>query len=98
MKRKTKGLFKALVCCSLAMIAGGVAHAQYVTGFENPPFTSGLINGQDLWASPAAGTNAKVLTSAEITNALTSSGLTVGTVVHGGDQAFFLSGADASGG
>lgn len=70
-------------------------HAQsYSTGFENPPFSSGLINGQDSWVS--ANTNSRVLTAAEIAADLTDAGLTAGTTVHGGSQALLVSGGGAS--
>ena len=69
-------LFKLLTCVAAATFGLQVAQAQYATGFENPPFTSGLIAGQDTWVSTAARTNARVLTATEITNQLVNAGIT----------------------
>jgi hypothetical protein len=92
---KACGILKSTICFSAAM-AVTVASAQYSTDFENPPFTSGLIAGQDSWTSTGSRTNANVRSAAEIAAELTAGGLTAGTVVHSGDQAFLLSGGDGS--
>ena len=65
----------------------------YTTDFENPPYTSGLIQGQDTWVS---GTNGRVLTASEIGTDLVAGGLIAGTAVHGGNQALLDSGGGAS--
>jgi hypothetical protein len=42
--------FKAmLVALSMVVSAGSAQAGSYSTGFENPPFTTGSVNGQDGW-------------------------------------------------
>lgn len=95
--KNTSAWWKIPVCVAAGMLAVQLAHAQYSTDFESPTFSSGLIAGQDSWTSTASRTNARVLTATEITDQLVSGGVTdAGTVVHGGEQAFLLSGADSS--
>jgi len=67
-----------------------LAQAQYSTGFESPPFTSGALNGQDSWSS---GGLVAVRAVTEIEAELDASGLAVGTVVHSRDQALLVSGS-----
>ena len=73
-------------------LLGTEAFAQYSTGFENPPFNSGTINGQDSWTSSSPD-NARILTATQIADLLTAAGLTPGMTVHGGSQALLVSGA-----
>ena len=46
-----KKIAAAALICAIHLIASGQARAGvvYQTGFENPPFTLGPINGQDSW-------------------------------------------------
>jgi hypothetical protein len=79
-----------------ALLSTG-AWAQYSTGFENPPFNSGTINGQDSWTNAAASEAAvRVRTAAEIADDLMTAGLTPGMTVHGGSQALLVTGNIAS--
>lgn len=78
-------------CWIVAGLVGlGCAQAQYSTGFESPPFTSGGLNGQDSWTSGGA---VSVLRASEIETALDASGLTIDSAVHSGDQALLVSGS-----
>src|SRR6476619_970175 len=72
------------------------ADAQYVTGFEDPPFISGDINGQDAWTTSANTATARVRTGSEIATDLMNAGLNPANPVHGGSQALMVSGAGAS--
>jgi len=72
------------------MASLSVALAQYSTGFENPPFVSGGLHGQDGWTSGGA---VSVRAAAEIEAELMASGLTPEEAVHSGDQALLVSGA-----
>ena len=59
--------------------SGGVlvsaAPAQYSTGFENPPFVSGDISGQDSWTTNQNPSTARVLTADRDATELTNVGL-----------------------
>jgi len=77
---------------SAIVMTVGFAQAQYTTGFESPPFSSGTINAQDSWISTITD-RVRVLSGAEIATEL---GL-AGNTVHGGLQAFLVSGAGGSG-
>jgi len=72
------------------------ASAQYSTGFENPPFVSGDINGQDSWTTSRNTATARVLTATEITTELLAGGLNADMPVHGGSQALIVSGGSDS--
>ena len=72
------------------------ASAQYSTGFENPPFVSGDVQGQDSWTTSRNFSTARVLTATEIATELTNAGLNPNMPVHGGAQALFVSGAGDS--
>jgi hypothetical protein len=72
------------------------AFAQYSTGFESPPFSSGEINGQDSWTVSANTPTARVLTATEIATELTNAGIEPGQTVHSGSQALVVSGTGAS--
>lgn len=72
------------------------ASAAYVTGFENPPFVSADVNGQDSWTTSANTPTARVRTASEIATDLTNAGLDPAAPVHGGSQALMVSGAGAS--
>ena len=72
------------------------ASAQYSTGFENPAFVSGDINGQDSWTTSRNTATARVLTATEISTELTNFGLNPGMPVHGGSQALLVSGSSDS--
>ncbi len=97
MKKQTLNPRLLKVACALAACAliGHRAAAQtYTTDFENPPYTSGLVNAQDSWVSTL--TNSRVLTATEISADLTTGGLVPGTPVHSGNQALLISGGGAS--
>ncbi|HOY59075.1 MAG TPA: PEP-CTERM sorting domain-containing protein [Verrucomicrobiota bacterium] len=72
------------------LVSLSIAQAQYSTGFENPPFASGALNGQDSWTS---GGSVSVLTASEIETALSTSGLSIDSPVRSGDQALLVSGS-----
>lgn len=63
-----------------------------LTGFEAPDFQTGMLEGQNGWTTDANGGVVRVLNAQEITNLLTSAGITPGEVVHGGEQALFIGG------
>jgi hypothetical protein len=62
------------------------------TGFEAPTYTSGPLEGQERWTTDQNGNIVRVRTATEITNYLTSVGLTPGQTVHSGDQALLIAG------
>lgn len=85
-----RGMNSSLVLSgAMAVLLATVASAQYNTGFENPPFSSGNIGGQDAWTGTSAG--ARVRTDTEIAGDLTALGLNAANPVHGGSQAFLVS-------
>jgi hypothetical protein len=62
--------------------------------FEPPTYKSGLLEDQDNWTNDQNGAAARVLTAAEIADALTAAGITPGQTVHGGNQALLVNGAN----
>jgi hypothetical protein len=84
----------ALLSIAAVALAASV-QAQTTITFENPPYTSGNIAGQDTWATTGTTANNTVRTVAELQTALAASGLDTTAVVHGGDQAFIISGSGA---
>lgn len=70
------------------LVSLSFAQAQYSTGFENPPFTPGALNGQDSWTS---GGSVSVLTASEIETALSTSGVSIDSPVRSGEQALLVS-------
>ena len=73
--------------------------AQYSTGFENPPFVSGNLNGQDSWTS-TTGTPAsavRIRTATEMASDLAALGLNPANPVHGGSQALLVSATNLAG-
>jgi len=87
---------RPIICAFAAILLGVPARAQYTTGFESPPFSSGAINGQDSWTTSAVVDTARIRTASEISADLTNAGFNVGDPVHGGLQALMVSGAGAS--
>lgn len=75
-------------------MTAAIAQAQYVTGFESPPFTPGAIASQDSWIS--GGTVSSVRTANDISTLLTTSGLNADDTVHSGTQALLMSGGEGS--
>jgi hypothetical protein len=84
------GLWLLSAACSLIAVT---ASGQYSTGFEQPPFFSGEIAGQDLWTTTTAtSAAARVLTQSEIALELTNAGIPdPGQTVHSGSQALLVS-------
>jgi hypothetical protein len=66
------------------------------TGFEQPQYSSGELEGQSHWTTDANGAIARVLTSSQISDLLESSGITPGQTVHSGDQALVIGGANVA--
>lgn len=94
---KTNRWLAAILLITSMLMTSLSSRAQttnYFADFENPPFTSGLLNGQNTWIS--ANTNAHVWTDTEIAADLSGAGQTPGTTVHGGTQALLTSGGGAS--
>lgn len=95
MKSETPHRLEIAAACGLAaVLTAAVAQAQYVTGFENPPFTPGAIASQDSWIS--GGTVSSVRTASDISALLTASGLNADETVHSGTQALLMSGGEGS--
>lgn len=80
---------RTLAFLALATVAAP-ASAQYLTGFESPPFNAATVNLQDGWTS--ADPNAFVRTASDIQSRLTAAGLSADNPVHRGDQALMVSG------
>ena len=78
-----------------AVLFATTASAQYATGFENPPFSSGNVHLQDSWSGSSAA--ARIRTDAEIVGDLTTLGLNPANPVHGGSQAFLVSATNVAG-
>ncbi len=99
MKIKTTSntLAQLTACAALALACVSSAQAQTTFTFENPPFISGMIAGQDGWVASGPVDNLAVQTEAEIQAQLTASGMNPANAVHGGSQAFMISGYGGSG-
>ena len=88
---------RQIICALIGTLLSASAQAQYASGFESPPFTSGTINGQDSWTM--TGTlfdTARIRTASEIAADLANGGFTVGDPVHSGSQALMVSGVGAN--
>jgi hypothetical protein len=72
------------------------AKAAYMTGFEDPAFFSGAVNGQDGWTTATNDFTARVFNADDIGLILADRGLTPGTTVHGGSQALLVGGSGGS--
>ncbi len=95
-KITSRPIAKLTACASLALACASLAQAQTTFTFENPPFVSGPIAGQDGWATSGVSDNMTVRTDAELQAQLTSSGFNPANPVHGGSQAFVVSGYGSS--
>lgn len=59
---------RSLIIVAAAAALPGMAQAgSYSTGFENPPFTTGSINGQDGWSSTNASFDQEVVNTVSLT-------------------------------
>jgi hypothetical protein len=66
-------------------MAPAMASAQFSADFENPPYVTGQLGGQEGWAGGAH--HPRVQTAAEISAELLAAGLNPANPVHSGDQA-----------
>jgi hypothetical protein len=87
---------RPVLCVVIAILLSAHLHAQYLTGFESPPFASGAINGQDSWTTSAVVDTARVRPGTDIATDLTNAGFNPGDPVHSGSQALMVSGAGGS--
>jgi hypothetical protein len=63
------------------------------TGFEEPTYSSGPLEGQERWTTDQNGNIVRVATASEITNYLNSVSITPGQAVHSGNQALLVAGS-----
>ncbi len=87
-----------VIVSSMFMLVGAfstTAPAAFTTSFENPPYVSGQLSGQDSWTGTTPAT-VRVLTASEISGELTAAGLNPVGPVHGGTQAVFVTGTAGS--
>jgi hypothetical protein len=74
-----------------AALSATSAFAQYVSGFETPPYSSGQVSGQDGWTGDREFGTARVRTDSEIAADLSNFFLSTDAPVHTGSQALMVS-------